>query len=481
MNGPAHDGLIAGRYELSQAPLVGGMGEIHRAYDTRLDRFVALKLIHRDLLEDDGAEEFVRRFRREARLAARVRHPGIPVIHDLGQDGRRAYIVSEWVDGSTLRELVDEVQPVPLPWTVFLAAQVSAVLAHTHAASLIHRDLAPDNVILCPDGAVKVVDFGAAILHGSLSTRLTPPGLVVGRERYQAPERILGISTPRTDLYALGRLLQDLLSGHDRVPDELAVLAAELTSDNPQHRPGSATEVFDRLTALLEPLPPLVGFVTRPAAATILGYTELQRRPTAVAAAQDRSATPPSSPDVRRVRSLAERYGRDEQHHRAVEVLEQAISQTVGIERPVPAELQRDLAMALIAAGEASRSVSACAVALDALQDRLPAGHPAILRLRREQARAHASMGDTGTAITLYRRLIDEPSEDGDRYAIHEELAVQYAVLGDTAAALAILDALPEQAPAAHDMTARLRLLAKPAPADEDRTRVGESSGPRSG
>ncbi|GIF43017.1 serine/threonine-protein kinase [Actinoplanes xinjiangensis] len=444
------------------------MGEIHRAYDTRLDRFVALKLINRDLLDDDVAEEFVRRFRREARLAARVTHPGIPMIHDVGRDGRREYIVAEWVEGSTIRELIDEVHPVPLPWVVFIATQVSAVLAHTHAASLIHRDLAPDNVILCPDGGVKVVDFGAAILYGGLSTRLTPPGLVIGRARYQAPERTLGISTPRTDLYALGHLIQDLLTGHEHIPDDLAIVAAELTSETPQHRPGSAAEVYDRLSARLEPLPRLVGFVNRSPAETILRYNELRRRPaTAVpenAGTVGRPLSDSTPVDLRRVRSLAERYGRDGQHHRAVEVLEEAIAQTPGRDRPEHAELHRDLAMALVAAGDAARSAAACAVALDILQARLPEGHPAILHLRREQARAHADLGEGATAVSLYRRLVDEPcGRDGlpadDRYAIHEELAVQYAVLGDTARAVEVLDSLAGPASMPGDLAARVRLF----------------------
>jgi serine/threonine protein kinase len=468
MNGPARGSLIADRYELSEAPLVGGMGEIHRAYDVRLDRFVALKLIHRDLLDDAVADEYVRRFRREARLAARVTHPGVPVIHDVGHDGLREYIVSEWVAGCTVRELVDEVAVVPLPWAVFIAAQVSAVLAHTHAASLIHRDLAPDNVILCPDGGVKVVDFGAAVLQGGMSTRLTPPGRILGRERYQAPERTLGISTPRTDLYALGRLIQDLLAGHGHVPDDLAVIAAELTSESPQHRPASATEVFDRLHELLEPLPALVGFVHRPPAETVLRYTGLQRRPPL----GDSGATGPTTvrphepipADLRRVRVLAERYGRDEQHHRAVEVLEEAIMLTSYLELPIPGELHRDLALALIAAGDAGRFVSAGTAALEVLRDRLPAGHPAIMRLRREQARAYAAMGETDTAVALYRRLIDEPSGQEafaveEWYQIHEELAVQHAALGDTAMAVGILEALPAKAPGLQDVLARVRLF----------------------
>jgi serine/threonine protein kinase len=159
----------------------------------------------------------------------------------------------QYVHGSSIRDLIAEAAPLPLEWVAAIGLQIAAVLACAHRVSLIHRDLKPSNLLLTRDGAVKVIDFGVAALgvDAALST-LTPAGVIVGTATYQAPERMLGLYSPRSDLYSLGCVLRELAPDVDPLIDEL-------TAHNPDDRPASAVDVITRLLPLLGTPPPTAG------------------------------------------------------------------------------------------------------------------------------------------------------------------------------------------------------------------------------
>ncbi|MFD0594016.1 protein kinase [Catellatospora coxensis] len=434
MTSPA---LIADRYELIDDPFRGSMGEVFRAYDTRLDREVAVKVIHRDLLGGDLETELVRRFRREARLTAKAAHPGVPEIFDIGVDQNRHYVVMELVQGATLRDLLNEVQPLPDGWAAFIAAQISAVLACTHAVALIHRDLKPDNVMLCVDGTVKVIDFGVAILADmNPSSRLTPPGATAGDARYQAPERFLGLATPQSDLFSLGRVIQDMLRDDPSAPDALVALSEQLVQVSPEQRPVNATEVFGRLKPLLGRLASLPGFVTSGRPDALRMYDETLRL--LPAPLGERCAPVHASYEVltpRQARARAEVYAADGRFNLAVRLLDDAIAAADPADRIVT-DLRRDLAAVLVDAGDARRAVDACAVAVKALAGRVAPTHPALSSLRLSMARGHAVLGELRQARDVYESLIDDfVTAGGSTSAEHVvavcELAALLAIQGD--------------------------------------------------
>src|SRR5262245_47344645 len=190
-------GARLGPFEIL-APLgAGGMGEVYRARDTRLDRTVAIKLLPSELADAPGRR--VDRFRAEARAIARITHPNICTLHDLVEDGSTMFLVMEYVDGTTLARRLED-GPLPLPLALRTAIQVIDALDHAHRHGVVHRDLTPGNIMLTRDG-VKLLDFGLAKLKEddqqawvdvTHSARLTEVGTLVGTVPYMAPEQIEG-------------------------------------------------------------------------------------------------------------------------------------------------------------------------------------------------------------------------------------------------------------------------------------------------
>jgi len=206
--------LLKDRYRIEAALGEGGMGVVYRAHDTLLDRPVAIKALSPALFSDAG----LKRLLREAQAAARLAHPGIVAIHDVLQDGEGRFIVMEFVEGRTLRQLI------PLPWreAIGVMAQVFEAMAFAHERGIVHRDLKPENIIITPDGRAKVMDFGLARSEGR--SRLTQTGLVVGTATYMAPEQALqGRAEPRSDLYALGCVFYELVTGQPPFQGEDAI------------------------------------------------------------------------------------------------------------------------------------------------------------------------------------------------------------------------------------------------------------------
>ena len=201
--------MLADRYQLGELIATGGMGSVYRAVDTHLGRPVAVKILKR-VLADDAT--FLERFRREARAAAGISHPGVARVYDYGERFSEPFIVMELVDGDTLAERI--AQHGRLPWreAFAVAEQVASALSAAHAQGVVHRDVKPANILIDPGGRVKVTDFGIA--RAAQATTLTRPGMVLGSANYVAPEQAQGSSVgPAADVYSLGCVLYESVAG----------------------------------------------------------------------------------------------------------------------------------------------------------------------------------------------------------------------------------------------------------------------------
>lgn len=284
--------LLDGRYELGTAPLArGGMGQVWVGHDTRLDREVAVKFLH----FPDGVEDLdmVRRFRREARITAGLQHPGVPAVFDTGTEDGLPYLVMQRIHGIGVHDLVAEQEWLSVGWAACVAAQVCSVLSVAHRARLVHRDLKPGNLILEPDGGVKVLDFGLAVALGRPDmSQITRAGHTPGTPAYMAPEQLLsGQSTAHSDLYSLGCVLHEMLTGQrvftastafslaskqvneipervrtlrPEVPREMEEVVSGLLEKEPANRPRDANEVYERLIGFVSGLEPLPGILHPP-------------------------------------------------------------------------------------------------------------------------------------------------------------------------------------------------------------------------
>ena len=216
----------------------GGMGEVYRARDTRLDRSVALKVLPHDLIADATAR---RRFEREARAAAALTHPHICTVLDVGRQDALDYLVLEFVDGETLASCLAR-ERLPVRETLRIAIEMAEALVAAHTVGIVHRDIKPGNVMLRPDGFVKVLDFGLAKLVGPIPTDggettqalSTHAGLIVGTVAYMSPEQARGGDVDaRSDLWSLGCVLYEMAAGRQPFAGTSTtdVIAAVLQSD----------------------------------------------------------------------------------------------------------------------------------------------------------------------------------------------------------------------------------------------------------
>src|SRR5688572_13759612 len=206
--------LLDGRYEITQRLARGGMATVYRAVDMRLTRTVAVKVMHVGLGDE---AEFARKFDREARAAARLSHPNVVSVFDQGQDlegpNSRPYIVMEYVEGQTLRDVLNREAPLPPARALELMEPVLAALAAAHDAGLVHRDVKPENVLISDRGRIKVADFGLAKAVSSQSSTATQ-GLLIGTVSYLPPELVVtGKVDSRSDVYSAGVVLFELLTG----------------------------------------------------------------------------------------------------------------------------------------------------------------------------------------------------------------------------------------------------------------------------
>ena len=271
--------LLDGRYRVESLIARGGMATVYLGTDTRLERTVALKIMHAELASD---EDFVRRFVGEARSVAQLSHPNVVTVYDQGADGHILYLAMEYVPGRTLRDLLNSRGRLSPHEALDIMAGVLGGLAAAHDAGIAHRDVKPENVLLNDSGAVKVADFGLARLLAGVSQ--TKSGMIIGTAAYLAPEQVAGgAADARTDVYAAGVMLFELLTGRQPhtgdtplavaykhvnevvpppssavpgLPPALDALVALATSRDPELRPGDAGQFLGAVTGVRHGLPP---------------------------------------------------------------------------------------------------------------------------------------------------------------------------------------------------------------------------------
>ncbi|WP_433377041.1 Stk1 family PASTA domain-containing Ser/Thr kinase [Streptosporangium sp. CA-115845] len=259
--------LLDGRYRVESRIARGGMATVYLALDIRLDRTVAVKVMHRSLAEDPA---FVRRFIGEAKSVASLSHPNVVHVFDQGTDGDNVYLSMEYVPGRTLRDVLRDRGRLPAREALEVMIPVLAALGAAHQSGLVHRDVKPENVLLADDGRVKVVDFGLA--RAIEATNQTRTGVMIGTIGYMSPEQVTsGAADARSDVYAAGIMLFELLTGrqpyegdtpmsvayrhvHDTVPVPSALLpgssplldtlVARATARDPANRPADATALL---------------------------------------------------------------------------------------------------------------------------------------------------------------------------------------------------------------------------------------------
>jgi eukaryotic-like serine/threonine-protein kinase len=241
--------LLDGRYHVRSRVARGGMATVYMASDTRLERLVALKVMHAELARDEG---FVSRFIGEAKSVARLSHPNVVQVFDQGSDGEYLYLAMEFVPGRTLRSLLRERGSLPPGEALDVMVPVLSGLAAAHESGIVHRDVKPENVLLTADGRVKVVDFGLA--RAQAGAGHTRTGMIIGTVAYLAPEQVTGgVTDLRTDVYSAGVMLFELLTGRQPHTGDtpLAVAYKHVNADVPlpsSLMPGMPPAV-DRLVA----------------------------------------------------------------------------------------------------------------------------------------------------------------------------------------------------------------------------------------
>jgi serine/threonine protein kinase len=502
-----------GRYELLGEIESGGMGTVWRGYDSVLDREIAIKRIHPDVfLSPTIAEEFTHRFRREARVTARINHHGVPQVYDAVLDeasGDRLYLVMEYVRGMSLRKALAAAYPegaeavstpFPVSWAASIAAQICTVLSYAHAVPVVHRDLKPDNVLIATDGTVKVLDFGIAKLLRTDVTRLTATGRVMGTTHYMAPEQIdNGQITPRTDLYALGCVLFELLTGRrvfdgdndyrrqqkhmeetptpvgvlrPDVPEDMTALILELLAKSPEQRPVDALAVYDRLVPHL-PVPgspadagPVSSLAVAPV--SVPDPTTVFRRPNAPLR---RVPVPPPAPeappepepvpvlvDTALDDMIREAYARSadladqERYAQAADVLTatiKAAAEVLGARNPRVLGLRQQRAAIFMYGEDYRRALPEFDALASAHADFQGPLSEDALRCRQRAAHCRANLGQSTAALEEFRALLEIASkDDSDASETALDLRRSIGILllseGRRTEALDVLDALHE-------------------------------------
>jgi serine/threonine-protein kinase len=229
--------VLNGRYKLLERIGAGGMSVVYKAQDLVLGRLVAVKMLHESFT---GDPDFLQRFRQEAYAAASLQHPNIVTVHDIGQDGNRHYIVMEYVDGRTLKDLVRQYggngEAMPISRALDLSVQISEGIGYAHRSGLVHCDVKPQNVLVTRDDRIKVADFGIARAISEASQHIDD-NRVWGTPQYFSPEQASGDPpTPASDVYSIGVMMFELLTGQlPFTADSQAALALKHIQEPPPH------------------------------------------------------------------------------------------------------------------------------------------------------------------------------------------------------------------------------------------------------
>ncbi len=330
--------LLEGRYSVESFIAHGGMASVYLATDTRLDRRVAVKVLHAHLA---GDQETLARFQREARAAARLSHPNVVAVYDQGTDGDRPFLVMEYVPGATLRQVLRDRGPLSPAEAVTVMDHVLAALSVAHRAGLVHRDIKPENVLITADGRVKVADFGLARAVAG-STVTTTGSVLFGTAAYLAPEQFQhGTADERSDVYSAGVVMFELLTGavpytgdsayavlHKHayedipapstrtagIPPQIDALVTWATSRDPAQRPADAGELHASLMDVRERLglhaavPGLPVTMTAPITETTPAPTSAVTQAVPASDGKTGAGAPPARPQRRT--GFADRFGR---------------------------------------------------------------------------------------------------------------------------------------------------------------------------
>jgi serine/threonine protein kinase len=404
---------IADRYLLSTPLGRGAMGEVWEGYDQRLDRRVAVKVVRRRYLPD-GADydRLVKRFLREARISAKLDHPGVATVYDAGVHEGEAYLIMQLVPGHNLADLIAERGRLPVSWAAATGAQICSVLAAAHAAALVHRDLKPRNVMLCPDGSVKVLDFGIAVVLDTIEpTRLTTTGQILGTPAYMAPEQAGGgpVGSP-ADLYALGCVLYELLAGDPPfVADSpLAVVGQHLYADPPPLRAArpDAPPALEALVLRLLAKDP----ARRPAGAAEVYHALLSHVADAATTATELGPTRPYHYPLGLLPVLPGPLPAEEAPPPVLPPAPDATVRSAPRRSYPPTTLdeQRDRAGALMDEGRITQAGEVLAHAAKAAADELGTGHPDVVDARLALTHVYLLGGDHRRALPELERLIPD-------------------------------------------------------------------------
>jgi serine/threonine protein kinase, bacterial len=225
---PLVGAVLDGRYRVDTLIATGGMSAVYRGLDLRLDRPVALKIMESRYA---GDHQFLTRFQREARAVARLKDPGLVAVYDQGLDSQHPFLVMELIEGGTLRELLRERGPMPPHAVAAVLRPVLSGLAVAHRSGLVHRDIKPENVLISDDGEVKIADFG--LVRAVAEAKITSTSVILGTAAYLSPEQVgTGDADPRSDVYAVGILAYELLTGDTPFTGDNALAVAYQRMDN---------------------------------------------------------------------------------------------------------------------------------------------------------------------------------------------------------------------------------------------------------
>ncbi|TDB85371.1 serine/threonine protein kinase [Actinomadura sp. 7K534] len=440
------------------------MGEVWRAYDRFLDRRLAVKFTR---VSD---ESLVARFEQEARSTAWFEHPGVPTVYDFGSHEGCFYLVMQYVEGVTVDHVLDAEERLSISWAALIAAQVCAVLNVAHRRPLVHRDLKPSNLMLCPDGSLKVLDFGAAVGLGPGDVRRITTGLGAPyTPGYTAMEQVYGTPSPQSDLYSLGCVLYEMLTGHvvfpgntpyevlrrhededptppsrsrPDVPLGLDALVLQLLAKQPADRPASADEVYQRLlqfVTALEPLPGIVDTIPHQHLyAKAVSRIRLNGTAARTEAPGERGALP-TFDEVVQARAEAGALADEGRYTQAAELLSELTEPArlvLGDEDPEYMGLRLDLADVLFRCGDYRRAVHAYRAAAVTLAEWYGPDDPDVLNCREQEAVCQAHLGATGTALSHLQELLDDVSGgspyDNLTLRVRERIARLQLATGDT-------------------------------------------------
>ncbi len=320
---PSSGLTFGGRYQLSSRVAIGGMGEVWQATDLVIGRTVAIKILKDEYLGDPG---FLERFRAEARHAALVNHEGIANVFDYGEEDGSAYLVMELVPGEALSAIIERERVLSSDRVLDIVAQTAAALQAAHAAGLVHRDIKPGNLLITPDGRVKITDFGIARIADQVP--LTATGQVMGTVQYLSPEQASGHpASPSTDTYSLGIVAYESLAGRRPFTGEsqVAIAMAQINETPPELPTTVADPVRNLVYACLAKNP-----TDRPASAAHLARAAQALRRGDVAAAA--AAVPGVLGDGTLAATVGPNYGQNTQATRVLTTQTATDTQTTPIE-----------------------------------------------------------------------------------------------------------------------------------------------------